>query len=77
MHVLEHGRCSVKEIAERTKIPAPSVRNAVKHMDCAGSLRKFGEGSVSYGVTRDCCIPMYVTIRDLEIGGMFVKEVTG
>lgn len=72
MHVLGNGRCTVNEIAEDTKISPDSVRNHIKHMYDAGNLSKFGQGRVSYGVTRDSTIPLHVTIRDLDVGGIRV-----
>lgn len=75
MHLLAEGRCDAREIAEKTRISIHNVRNAVKHMENSGSVRKFGEGSVSFGVTRDCTIPQATTIRDLEAGGVRLKGV--
>lgn len=77
MHVLQNGRCTVEEIAQETSIQAPRVRNTMKHMDAAGSVRKFSVGRVSYGITRDCTIPLYVTIGDLQGAGVMLNKREG
>lgn len=77
MHVSQNGRCTVDEIAQETCIAASNVRNHMKHMQDAGNLCKFGQGRVSYGVTRESAVPLHITIGELQGAGVVLNEREG